>query len=76
MLAKLADQLPPGGGYLYEPKWDGFRAIVSTEDKNLGEFGGIISSKKNLHCLRKRETKSLPTRSSRLCRFRRPGTRR
>src|SRR5687768_12238681 len=28
MLAKLADQLPPAGGYFYEPKWDGFRAIV------------------------------------------------
>jgi len=28
MLAKLADALPPGGAYLYEPKWDGFRAIV------------------------------------------------
>jgi len=28
MLAKLADELPPDGGYLYEPKWDGFRAIV------------------------------------------------
>jgi ATP-dependent DNA ligase len=28
MLAKLADELPPGGAYLYEPKWDGFRAIV------------------------------------------------
>jgi ATP-dependent DNA ligase len=28
MLAKLADALPPGGSYLYEPKWDGFRAIV------------------------------------------------
>lgn len=28
MLAKLADALPPGGTYLYEPKWDGFRAIV------------------------------------------------
>jgi ATP-dependent DNA ligase len=27
MLAKLADQLP-AGDYLYEPKWDGFRAIV------------------------------------------------
>jgi ATP-dependent DNA ligase len=27
MLAKLADQLP-AGEYLYEPKWDGFRAIV------------------------------------------------
>jgi ATP-dependent DNA ligase len=28
MLSKLADELPPAGGYLYEPKWDGFRAIV------------------------------------------------
>jgi ATP-dependent DNA ligase len=28
MLAKLAEALPPEGGYLYEPKWDGFRAIV------------------------------------------------
>jgi ATP-dependent DNA ligase len=27
MLAKLAEQLPDGD-YLYEPKWDGFRAIV------------------------------------------------
>jgi ATP-dependent DNA ligase len=27
MLAKLADELPVGC-YLYEPKWDGFRAIV------------------------------------------------
>jgi ATP-dependent DNA ligase len=28
MLAKLADALPSGDGFLYEPKWDGFRAIV------------------------------------------------
>ena len=28
MLAKLADELPEGGAFLYEPKWDGFRAIV------------------------------------------------
>jgi ATP-dependent DNA ligase len=28
MLAKLSDALPAGGGFLYEPKWDGFRAIV------------------------------------------------
>src|SRR5690349_7745899 len=27
MLARLAEVLPEGG-YLYEPKWDGFRAIV------------------------------------------------
>jgi ATP-dependent DNA ligase len=28
MLARLADALPAGEGFLYEPKWDGFRAIV------------------------------------------------
>ena len=28
MLAKLADELPAEGRYLYEPKWDGFRSIV------------------------------------------------
>src|SRR5262245_61508303 len=28
MLAKAADGLPPGDGWLFEPKWDGFRTIV------------------------------------------------
>jgi ATP-dependent DNA ligase len=28
MLAKLADELPDGRGVAFEPKWDGFRAIV------------------------------------------------
>jgi ATP-dependent DNA ligase len=28
MLAKLAETLPPEGEHLFEPKWDGFRAIV------------------------------------------------
>ena len=28
MLAKLAAGLPDADGFLYEPKWDGFRAIV------------------------------------------------
>jgi ATP-dependent DNA ligase len=28
MLAKIADELPQGEGFLFEPKWDGFRAIV------------------------------------------------
>jgi ATP-dependent DNA ligase len=28
MLAKLAEELPSGGDCIYEPKWDGFRAIV------------------------------------------------
>jgi ATP-dependent DNA ligase len=28
MLAKISEQLPSGGDYLFEPKWDGFRALV------------------------------------------------
>ncbi len=28
MLAKAASALPDGDGWLYEPKWDGFRALV------------------------------------------------
>ena len=28
MLAKLADTIPIGDGWIYEPKWDGFRALV------------------------------------------------
>ncbi len=28
MLAKLTAELPDGDGWLFEPKWDGFRAIV------------------------------------------------
>jgi ATP-dependent DNA ligase len=28
MLAKLTDDIPTGDGWLFEPKWDGFRAIV------------------------------------------------
>ena len=28
MLAKLAEALPEEGDFLFEPKWDGFRAIV------------------------------------------------
>jgi len=28
MLAKLSVEMPTGDGWLYEPKWDGFRAIV------------------------------------------------
>ena len=28
MLARIADQLPTGERICYEPKWDGFRALV------------------------------------------------
>jgi ATP-dependent DNA ligase len=35
MLAKLAEELPPGEGWLYEPKWDGFRAIAFRNGERL-----------------------------------------
>ena len=35
MLAKLVDTLPAGDGFLFEPKWDGFRAIVFRTDKDV-----------------------------------------
>src|ERR1051325_4807033 len=28
MLAKRVGELPAGGGWIFEPKWDGFRALV------------------------------------------------
>src|SRR5216110_3882821 len=28
MLAKRVGELPPGEGWIFEPKWDGFRALV------------------------------------------------
>jgi ATP-dependent DNA ligase len=35
MLAKLADAIPAGENLLYEPKWDGFRAIVFRSDTDV-----------------------------------------
>lgn len=35
MLAALADELPVGDGWLYEPKWDGFRCLVFRDGESL-----------------------------------------
>jgi ATP-dependent DNA ligase len=35
MLAKLVDTLPTEGGFFYEPKWDGFRAIVFRSESDV-----------------------------------------
>jgi ATP-dependent DNA ligase len=35
MLAKIAEAIPDGSSFLYEPKWDGFRAIVFRDAENL-----------------------------------------
>src|SRR5690348_2237238 len=28
MLSKRVDELPPAGPWIFEPKWDGFRALI------------------------------------------------
>ena len=35
MLAKLAREIPAGDGWLFEPKWDGFRCIVARDGDEL-----------------------------------------
>ncbi|MGH2765373.1 MAG: ATP-dependent DNA ligase [Actinomycetota bacterium] len=35
MLAKLEPEIPRGDGWRYEPKWDGFRAIVFRDGKDM-----------------------------------------
>ncbi len=35
MLARLADEIPIGEGWLYEPKWDGFRCIVFRDGNDI-----------------------------------------
>ena len=35
MLAKIAEAIPDGAAFLYEPKWDGFRAIVFRDADHL-----------------------------------------
>ncbi len=35
MLARADDELPSGEGWLYEPKWDGFRAVVFRDGAEL-----------------------------------------
>jgi ATP-dependent DNA ligase len=35
MLARIAEDLPPDGHFLFEPKWDGFRAIVFRSEDDL-----------------------------------------
>jgi ATP-dependent DNA ligase len=48
MLAKRVEALPPGDGWIFEPKWDGFRALIfrdgddvliqSRDEKPLGRY--------------------------------------
>jgi ATP-dependent DNA ligase len=47
MEAKHVERLPQGDGWLYEPKWDGFRAIVFRDGDDV-----FISSRKELPFVR------------------------
>src|SRR3569833_4086820 len=35
MLAKWIEQLPPGDEWIFEPKWDGFRALVFRDNDEI-----------------------------------------
>src|SRR5215813_3671 len=35
MLAKRVDELPEGDNWIFEPKWDGFRALVFRDDDEI-----------------------------------------
>src|SRR5262249_57082773 len=35
MLSKAAEELPQGGGWQFEPKWDGFRTLVFRDGEDL-----------------------------------------
>ncbi len=35
MLSRVAEEIPPEGAFLYEPKWDGFRALVFRGDDDV-----------------------------------------
>src|SRR4051794_20118432 len=35
MLAKRVDELPGDGGWIFEPKWDGFRALICRDGDEL-----------------------------------------
>ncbi|MBA2313287.1 MAG: ATP-dependent DNA ligase, partial [Actinobacteria bacterium] len=38
MLARLKEEIPKGEGWLYEPKWDGFRALVFAAGDSIEMF--------------------------------------
>jgi len=35
MLAKSVDELPSGDGWIFEPKWDGFRTLIFRDGDDL-----------------------------------------
>ncbi len=35
MLAKRVEEIPPGSGWIFEPKWDGFRVLIFRDHKEI-----------------------------------------
>jgi ATP-dependent DNA ligase len=64
MLSKLATALPEGDGWLFEPKWDGFRAIVFRDgDRIYTQSRDLRPLDRYFPELAPAFRKSLPTRS-------------
>lgn len=45
MLAKTVATLPEGDGIVYEPKWDGFRALASTSPPRITSKSGRVATR-------------------------------
>jgi ATP-dependent DNA ligase len=61
MLAKIADALPTEPGFLFEPKWDGFRAIVfNTGEQTLLQSRDLKPLNRYFPELEKALAKALP----------------
>ena len=60
MLAKRVGELPAGGDWIFEPKWDGFRALIfrdgdeiliqSRDEKSLNRYFPDCSSRSGRSC--------------------------
>jgi hypothetical protein len=60
MLAKRVDELPPGDDWIFEPKWDGFRALIFRDKDE------IFIQSRDEKPLNRQPVSSLPCRERRL----------
>ena len=65
MLAKASDTLPEGDGWLYEPKWDGFRALVFRDGDEISPRAG--TSSRSTATSRSSRRRSWPSSRSAAC---------
>ena len=62
MLAQSADAIPEGDGWLYEPKWDGFRTLVFFDGKTASTCRAATSSRWDATSLSSRRALAAPCR--------------